>query len=57
MKEELFTHMFKLMVDKGLVDEAAREIHDAGLGSTLKRLAEHARSSQAGNVKEKPIAP
>jgi hypothetical protein len=24
-----------------MVDEAAREIHDAGLGATLKRLAQH----------------
>lgn len=41
LKEELFTSMFKLMVDKGLVDDAAREIHDAKLGSVLKRLAQH----------------
>lgn len=41
MKEELFVNMFRLLVQKGLVDEAAREIHDAGLGTTLKRLAQH----------------
>lgn len=39
LKEELFARMFKVMVERGLVDEAAREIHDAGLGDTLKRLA------------------
>ena len=41
MKEELFARMFKVMVDRGLIDEAAGEIHDAGLGSVLKRLALH----------------
>lgn len=49
MKEELFTRMFKLMVEKGLVDEAAREIHDAGLGSVLKRLAQHTSGDQPIN--------
>jgi integrase len=54
LKEQLFTNMFKLMVERGLVDEAAREIHDAGLGSVLKRLAMHVRESEAGpRVKEK----
>ena len=41
MKEELFVKMFQVLVQKGMVDEAAREIHDAGLGATLKRLAQH----------------
>ena len=54
LKEQLFTNMFKLMVERGLVDEAAREIHDAGLGSVLKRLAMYVRESEAGtHVKEK----
>lgn len=58
LKEQLFTNMFKLMVDRGLVDEAAREIHDAGLGSVLKRLALHVRESEAGtrvNEKRYPV--
>lgn len=42
LKEELFARMFKVMVERGLVDEAAREIHDANLGGVLKRLAQHA---------------
>jgi integrase/ribosomal protein L40E len=50
LKEDLFTSMFKLLVEKGLVDEAARQIHDAGLGMTLKRLAQHVSGEQ-------PIAP
>jgi integrase len=51
MKEELFTRMFKVMVERGLVDEAARAIHDARLGGTLKRLAQHA-SGEIPIVKE-----
>lgn len=46
MKEELFVKMFRLLVQKGMVDEAAREIHDAGLGETLKRLALHINGAQ-----------
>ena len=46
--------MFKLMVERGLVDEAAREIHDAGLGGVLKRLAAQVGESKAPlHVKEK----
>lgn len=41
LKEELVLKMFKLLVDRGLVDEAAHQIHDANLGLTLKRLARH----------------
>jgi len=41
LKDDLFAKMFKLLVEKGMIDEAAREIHDANLGSTLKRLAQH----------------
>lgn len=41
LKDELFVNLFKMLVEKGLVDEAATEIHDANLGPTLKRLAQH----------------
>jgi len=41
LKDDLFAKMFKLLVEKGMIDEAAREIHDARLGKTLKRLAQH----------------
>jgi hypothetical protein len=41
LKEDLFARMFKLLVERGMIDEAAREIHDANLGPTLKRLALH----------------
>jgi len=58
LKEELFARMFKVMVERGLIDEAAKEIHDAGLGSVLKRLAQHA-SGEAPLVKAtvKPDTP
>jgi hypothetical protein len=41
LKDELFVKVFRLLVQKGMVDEAAKEIHDANLGTTLKRLAQH----------------
>ena len=49
MKETLFASMFQVMVERGLVDEAARAVHDAGLGHVLKRLA--------GMVKDDQISP
>jgi len=39
--DALFVNLFKVMVDKGLVDEAVQAIHDAGMGTRLKRLAQH----------------
>ena len=41
LKDELFLNLFKILVEKGLVDEAAKEIHEAGLGQKLQRLAQH----------------
>jgi len=52
LKEQLFANMFKMMVEKGLMDEAAREIHDANLGTVLKRLAQHASGERTIAVKE-----
>lgn len=45
-KENLLRSMFKVLVEKGLVDDAARAVHDAGLGATLKRLALHETGEQ-----------
>jgi integrase len=58
LKEELFTQMFKVMVEKGLIDEAAGAIHTAGLGTTLKRLALHVSGAQniASNTASVPQA-
>jgi hypothetical protein len=63
LKEQLFTNMFKVMVDRGLVDEAAKEIHDASLGGVLKRLAMHVKGETTlvkednSPVKENESAP
>ena len=38
--------IFKLLVEKGLLDEAAKAVHDAGLGSALKRLVQHHQENQ-----------
>jgi len=52
LKEQLFANMFKMMVEKGLVDEAAREIHDANLGGVLKRLTQHVTGERDIALKE-----
>jgi hypothetical protein len=39
--DDLVMSIFRILVEKGLVDEAAAKVHEAGLGATLKRLAEH----------------
>lgn len=39
--DDLVMNIFRILVEKGLVDEAAAKIHDVGLGPTLTRLAEH----------------
>lgn len=57
LKEQLFANMFKVMVGRGLVDEAAREIHDAGLGDVLKRLAQHVSGEQRVTGTEHPATP
>ena len=56
LKEQLFANMFKVMVERGLVDEAAREIHDASLGDVLKRLAQHVSGEQRIPGTEPPTA-
>lgn len=43
LKDEVFLNLFKLLVERGLVDEAAKQIHDSNLGETLKRLVNHAQ--------------
>lgn len=45
-KEHLLRSLFKVLVDRGLVDEAARAVHDAGLGPTLKAIALHETGEQ-----------
>src|ERR1700693_1285481 len=41
LKDEVVLKLFKVLVQRGLIDEAAQEIHDAGLGPTLQQLARH----------------
>jgi integrase len=45
-KEQLLRSMFRVLVEKGLVDEAAHAVHDANLSATLKMLAEHVRGER-----------
>jgi integrase len=43
VKDDVVLNLVKILVDKGLLDEAAKQLHDAGLGDALRRLAEHHR--------------
>lgn len=47
ISHDLFSQLFRILVEKGLVDEAARTVHDANLGAALKALAtEHPRPAE-----------
>jgi integrase len=51
MKDSVVMTMVKLMVEKGLKDEAARAIHDAGLGHVLRDIALHESGEHPIDVK------
>ena len=57
LHEDVTMTLFKILVDKGLIDDAAKAVHDAGLGDALKRLAEHqqAKPTKPG-TDEQPAA-
>jgi hypothetical protein len=40
-KDDVVLHLVRILTQKGLLDDAATAVHDAGLGTTLKQLAEH----------------
>lgn len=56
-KESLLRSMFQVLVERGLVDEAARAVHDAGLGDTLRRLALHVTGEQNIASNTPPLPP
>jgi integrase len=39
LKDDVVLHLVKILVQNGLLDQAAQTIHEAGLGSALKQLA------------------
>jgi len=41
LKDDVVLNLVQILVEKGLLDDAARAIHDAGLGNALKQLAAH----------------
>jgi integrase/recombinase XerD len=45
VKDDVVLNLVKILVDKGLIDDAAQQIHDAGLGNALRQLAEHAKNT------------
>lgn len=48
LKDDVVMNLMKVLVERGLVDEAVAQIKDAGLGPTLKRLVEHHEEVQRG---------
>jgi integrase len=52
MKETLFASLFQVMTERGLIDEAVEQIHDAGLGLVLKRLAAQVSAKKADTAKK-----
>lgn len=46
--------LFRILVEKGLIDDAAAAVHDAGLGSALKRLVEHQEETQRATPQRRP---
>lgn len=55
LHEDVTMTLFKILVDKGLIDEAAKAVHDAGLGDALKRVAQHQQDKQDRD--DQPPAP
>jgi integrase len=47
LHDDVTMTLFKILVDNGLIDEAAKAVHDAGLGTALQRLANHQRAKIA----------
>jgi integrase len=41
VKDEVVLNLVQILVEKGLLDDAARAIHEAKLGNALKTVAEH----------------
>jgi integrase/recombinase XerD len=46
LKDDVVMNLMKLLVERGLVDEAVQQIHNADLGPTLRRLVEHHEETQ-----------
>lgn len=57
LHEDVTMTLFKILVDKGLIDEAAKAVHEAGLGGALKRLAQHQQDQEPGPDDHHATAP
>jgi integrase/recombinase XerD len=63
LHEDVTMTLFRILVEKGLIDEAAKAVHEAGLGSALRRLAQHQQTKenmsdpQKDSVVPPPVAP
>jgi integrase/ribosomal protein L40E len=56
LHEDVTMTLFKILVEKGLIDEAAKAVHDAGLGGALKRLAERQQAKPTTPGADQPLA-
>jgi integrase/recombinase XerD len=57
VKDDIVFGIVKLLVQRGLVDDAAKELHDANLGTTLKRLVEYQQGKPARPLGPEPTPP
>jgi len=55
--DDIVRNLVNLLVQKGLLDEAARELHDAGLGTALQVLARHSTLTPGASTPLKCTAP
>lgn len=57
LHEDVTMTLFQILVEKGLLDEAAKAVHEAGLGGALKRLAAHADKHESDAPAPAPGGP
>lgn len=54
LKDDVVLNLVKLLVQKGLIDDAVEQIHDAGLGDALKKLVAHHDETQRAKPSPSP---
>jgi len=50
LHDDVTLELFRILVEKGLIDQAARAVHDAGLGTALRMLAAHQTNRPARTI-------
>ena len=57
VKDDVVLSLVKILVDKGLIDDAAKQLHEAGLGAALRQIAEHHREAPTTTTTLPPATP